>query len=109
MEKIIYNVTVKVDEQICDEWLSWMKSKHIPDVMRTGKFESFRFNRLINRMEEDGVSFTIQYVCQDMKTFHAYQVQDAPKLQKEHTDRYNGRFVAFRTMMELLDENTSDI
>jgi hypothetical protein len=33
---ILYNVTVSVDPEIHDEWLAWMKSKHIPDVLATG-------------------------------------------------------------------------
>ena len=41
---IIYNVTVSlVDQTIHEEWLNWMKTKHIPDVMNTGCFLSNKF------------------------------------------------------------------
>ena len=38
MGKIIYNVTVNIDDSVHDEWLEWMQTQHIPDVMSTGYF-----------------------------------------------------------------------
>ena len=29
---IIYNVTIKIDLDVHDEWLAWMKLEHIPRV-----------------------------------------------------------------------------
>lgn len=101
--KIIYNVTIKLDHQVTEEWLQWMKSVHIPDVMATGMFERYQINRII-KDEPDGITYAIQYVCADMKTLHQYQVKYAQKLQAEHTQRYQGKFVAFRTLMEILDQ-----
>ena len=101
--KILYNVTIKLDTQITEDWLQWMKTVHIPDVMATGMFESFQINRII-KGDEEGVTYAIQYICPDMKTLHQYQVKHAQKLQAEHTQRYQGKFVAFRTLMEILDQ-----
>ena len=35
---IIYNVTVSIDESVKGEWLDWMKTEHIPEVMACGIF-----------------------------------------------------------------------
>ncbi|MBT6516091.1 MAG: DUF4286 family protein, partial [Crocinitomicaceae bacterium] len=35
---IVYSVTVKVNQEIEENWLRWMKEVHIPDVMATGFF-----------------------------------------------------------------------
>ncbi len=35
---IIYNVTVKIDLDVHDLWLKWMKEEHIPRVMETACF-----------------------------------------------------------------------
>lgn len=101
--KIIYNVTIKLDSQVNEEWLHWMKTVHLPEVMATGSFDSFQINRII-KDEPDGITYAIQYVCPDMKTLHQYQVKHAQKLQAEHHQRYQGKFVAFRTLMEILDQ-----
>jgi len=98
---IIYNVTVVIDEDILEEWLNWMQKKHIPDVMATGKFIDGKLSRILAE-EEGGLSFSVQYLCQDMETYDAYQKENAPELQKEHNDRYAGKSVAFRTLLNVL-------
>lgn len=98
---ILYNVTVKVDTEIQEEWLEWMQQKHIPAVMATGKFVEYKLCRILHE-EPDGVTYAIQYFSPDMKTFHQYYAQDAPRLQKAHQDRFGNRFVAIRTLMEVL-------
>ena len=105
MSKIVYNVTVKVDPEVLDDWLDWMKNIHIPDVMATGKFLEYRLQRIINAQEGDNPTYAIQYLCADMATLHQYQIHHAAALQQDHTERYKDRFVAFRTLMEVLDHS----
>jgi hypothetical protein len=101
--KILYNVTIKIDAQIAEEWLDWMKTRHIPDVMATGKFESYRLLKIIGEEDEYGIGFAIQYIAPDIEHFEQYNKECAPSLQKEHTERYQGRYGAFRTLMEVLE------
>ncbi len=98
---ILYNVTVKIETDTHDEWLQWMKNVHIPDVLATGYFTENKLCKLLID-EEDGVTYSIQYFCKDMKTLHEYNVKHAPRLQQEHQEKYDGKFVAFRTLMEVV-------
>lgn len=100
---IIYNVTVKVENEIRDEWVKWMKNKHIPDVMATGCFKEYRFSKILVD-DEDGVNYSIQYLCDSMEMLESYQENHASDLQKEHTLRYTNKFVAFRTLLELEEQ-----
>lgn len=106
---IIYNVTVKVDVNVHADWLRWMRKQHIPDVIATKCFTSCRISRLLSQNEIDGITYSIQYLAPSMKTFHKYQAHYAPKLQKEHLERYGERAVAFRTMMELVEEFIAEV
>ena len=99
---IIYNVTVKIDLDVHDEWLSWMKDKHIPDVLATGKFTENRICKVLEQDESDGITYAIQYTCPGMSEYLAYQRDDAPALQAEHTLKYENKFVAFRTLLRVL-------
>lgn len=99
--KIIYNVTIQVEKDTVEEWLNWMNEVHIPDVMATKMFESYQVSRII-KDEPDGVSFAVQYVCQDMKTLHQYQIHHAQKLQADVKEKFEGKYVAFRTLMEIV-------
>ena len=104
---ILYNVTVSVDEDIAEEWVKWMREKHIPDVMATGKFIESKLSRVLGE-EEGGITYAVQYLCKDRKTFDAYTLEDAPALQKEHSDRYEGKFAAFRTLLNVVHQQKQD-
>lgn len=100
---ILYNVTLSIDQEIAPEWLEWMRHKHIPDVLATGMFHSCRICR-IRGFEEGGISYSIQYVSPDEASYRRYQLEFAPALQQEHSERYKGKFAAFRTELEILEE-----
>ncbi len=101
MGPIIFNVTVKVDSDIQAEWLSWMKAEHIPGVMNTGLFSGNRLCRVLND-ETDGVTFAVQYFCNNLEDFKKYELDFAPSLRKKHYDKYGERALAFRTLLEVI-------
>lgn len=100
---ILYNVTVKIENNAQEEWLHWMKTVHVPEVMATGCFTENKIMRLIQPpMDEEGTTYAFQYFCKDLMTLNHYMKAYAPALQADHTKRYNGLFGAFRTIMELV-------
>lgn len=98
---IIYNVTVNIENDVREEWLNWMKNTHIPDVMATGFFLENKICKVLVD-EEQGTTYSIQYTAASMKDLEEYQKTQAPRLQKEHSERYTGKFVAFRTLLEIV-------
>ena len=61
---LVYNVTVKVDHQIAEEWLDWMRTIHIPNVLATGAFNKCRLSKLDMKEDDEegiGVSLTIEH------------------------------------------------
>lgn len=100
---IIYNVTVNIDDDVHDEWLQWMKLIHIPEVMATGYFLESKMCKILVE-EEQGTSYSIQYTCANMADLKEYQAKYAPELQKKHSEKYANKFVAFRTLLEVIDK-----
>ncbi|MES2629758.1 MAG: DUF4286 family protein [Bacteroidota bacterium] len=98
---ILYNVTVSLDESIHEDWLQWMKDKHVPDVMATGCFIENKMLRLLNE-EDNGITYAMQYLSPDMDTYERYQSEFAPALQHEYRERYKDKFAAFRTILEVV-------
>lgn len=98
---IIYSVTINIDSSVQEDWVKWMKEVHIPDVMNTGLFVENRMLRLLN-VEDEGSTYSIQYMLQSMDDFERYQQEFAPRLQAAHTNRYRDKFVAFRTLLEVI-------
>lgn len=103
MTKILYNVTVIIDDSVKEEWKSWMINTHIPDVMSSGAFETYQMHKVITEGSEGGTTFAIQYLSPSMEEYDRYQMQHAPKLQDDHQKKYAGKFGAFRTLMEVVN------
>ena len=99
---ILYNVTLKVSNDVHADWIKWMQEKHIADVMATGLFMDYRMSRLLGVDDTEGPTYSIQYRLASMKHVEEYQLNGAPKLQKEHVDRYGEQVLAFRTLMEIV-------
>ena len=97
---IIYNITVKVAHEVHDDWMIWMNEIHIPAVMETGFFVDNKFYKVLLQDESDGITYAIQYFCESMGNLQKYQGQHAPRLQKEHIDRYGEKCLTFRTLLE---------
>lgn len=101
---ILYNVTVKIDRESHEDWVSWMQKVHIPDVMATGLFLEYRMGRLLGMDEPDGVTYAIQYYAADLASLQQYQAHFAAKLQADVNEKFQGKFVAFRTILEIVDK-----
>lgn len=97
----IYNVTVSIDKELAEEWLTWMKTVHIPDVLNTGHFTDNKICKVLN-VNDDGETFSVQYSFNSMEDIEAYQKNHAPRLQAEHSKRYEGKYAAFRTLLEIV-------
>ena len=99
---IIYNVTVKVEHSIHNEWLEWMRSKHIPNVMQIKCFSNFQMLKVLEQDEKESTTYTIQYFCDKMEKYVRYKKEFAPSLQAEHYEKFRDKFVAFRTLMKIV-------
>lgn len=98
---ILYNVTVNIDNTVEKEWLNWMTTTHINDVMQTGCFVRNLLCK-INAETEGGTSYSIQYFCKTQADLDHYLNHHAAKLQQEHATKYQGKFAAFRTLLEVI-------
>lgn len=102
---LLYNVTITIDTDTADQWVKWMTETHIPDVMMTGMFISYRMGRLLSHEHQDSEIFTVQYLAADMDHLQRYLEEFAPALQQEIKVHFEGKYAAFRTVMELVDHN----
>ncbi|RMA66217.1 DUF4286 family protein [Ulvibacter antarcticus] len=99
----IYNVTINIEESIHHEWLEWMKSEHIPDMLATKKFSKALMTRVQINEEMGGITYSIQYRTDSKSTLDKYYSEDAPRLRTQ-SKRFEGKFVAFRTELEVISE-----
>lgn len=98
---IIYNVTINIDNDVREEWLNWMKTVHIPEVMATGYFLDYKICKVLVD-EEQGTTYSVQYTAASMQDVTEYREQHSPRLQKVTNERYGSKMVSFRTLLEVV-------
>ncbi|HRP52836.1 MAG TPA: DUF4286 family protein [Fluviicola sp.] len=101
MEHIIYNVTVSIDPLIEMDWVQWMRETHIPDVMKTGCFLECRMSKM-HEQEDGACTYAMTYVAYSQQHIETYQTQHAARLQVDHKNRFEGRFAAFRSTLQVI-------
>jgi hypothetical protein len=100
---IIYNITIKVDWRIHEDWLPWMRGQHIPEVMASGCFTGHRMVRLLETDDTEGPTYAIQYFANGLPEYRHYLQQYAPLLRQKTHEAWGDNYVAFRSVMEVLD------
>lgn len=98
---LLYNVTVIIEEASVDEWLQWMNEIHIPEVMATNHFVSYRLLKVLDSPNE-GLTYCVQYVAENIADYEAYRENHAPALQAKLQVKYENKLVTFRTLMEFV-------
>lgn len=100
----IYNVTVNIEEAVHLDWLNWMKETHIPAMLATGKFTKAKLCKVLVEEEMGGVTYSVQYETPNKETLAVYYSEDADRLRQETNKLFAGKFVTFRTELEVLGE-----
>ena len=103
----IYNVTTNIDKSIQTDWLKWMKEKHIPDMLATGKFSNAKMSQVLIDEEMGGTTYSVQYTTDSLETLHEYYNENAQKLRNESMMLFKDKFVAFRTELKIINEQFS--
>ena len=96
----IYNITIKVNNSIVEEWLKWQREEHIPEIMSTGLFDQYKFFRLLDQDDAEGPTFVIQYHTADRKNYDQYINEHAPVLKEKAIAKWANGFIAFRSLLE---------
>jgi hypothetical protein len=97
---IIYNVTIKVDVSIADEWLQWLFDEHIPDMMQTRCFSSHKVVRLLEVDDTEGPTFAVQYNADSKADYNRYIQLHALEMRQRSNDKWGNQFIAFRSVMQ---------
>jgi hypothetical protein len=99
---IIYNVTVKVEQSIAELWLRWLLDEHIPDMLQTNCFVDYKVVRLLEVDDTEGPTYAVQYYANSKADYNRYLEMHAPKMRRLSFDKWGERFIAFRSVMEVV-------
>lgn len=99
---VIYNVTVKVEWSIHEDWLYWMQHEHLPEVLATGCFIKSQLTRILETDDKDGPTYATQYFAENKSDYERYIELHSILMRQKAFDKWGERFIAFRSLMEIV-------
>ena len=100
---LIYSVTVSVENEIAPDWLDWMQSSHLPEVMQTGCFVKYQFHRLVEPIfEPDTVTYNVLYFVESQAQLDVYRNDHSPRLRHHVYLRYGQKTTAIRSVLAII-------
>jgi len=99
---IIYNVTIKVDWSVHDQWLRWMKEEKLPGMLATPFFYEYRMVRLLETDDTDGPTYAVQYAAHSLKEYNRYITSHLIKHSQMEAGLWGNKAVHFSTVMEVV-------
>lgn len=80
------------------DWLQWMKTQHIPDVLSTGLILSAQ---ALQSRDQKGLYY-FNYHFKSMQEYQQYHEEHGPSLKAHTQERYGGKFVASRQLLNIV-------
>lgn len=99
---IIYNMTIKVEQQIGDAWLQWLLNEQIPTIMATRCFVDYKVVRLLEVDDSEGPTYAVQYFAGSKADYNRFITIHLAKMQKLSFEKWGDRFIAFNSVMEVV-------
>ena len=99
----IYNVTIKVDNNIKHEWLQWLKEEHIPDMIGTGCFTEASILHLLETDDSEGPTYAVQFKAESKSLYNQYIEIFAGTIRQKSFDKWGNKFIEFRSIMQVVN------
>jgi hypothetical protein len=99
---IVYNVTVQVDKTAASNWVEWMQLEHIPEILALDLFHEAKLFRLLEQDETESITYVAQYASKTYQAYESYIQNHAPAMREKGLAKFAGKFIAMRTVMELV-------
>jgi hypothetical protein len=100
---IVYNITIKVIPDIEEAWIQWQQREHIPQIMALGLFTEWKMFRLLEQDDSEGCTFIVQFFAPTKAHYQRYIDEYAGTLRQQSFDKWGNQFIAFRTVMEIVN------
>lgn len=97
---IIFNTTYTVEQADARNFVIWIHQTMVPRAVHGGRLQSPRLARVLSHHDEQSECFCLQFEVEDTASLHQWYVEQGKALAQELNQLFDGRVVAFSTLME---------
>lgn len=111
--RILYEVTLEIDEDIVEAYLAWIRAGHIQEVMALPGFVGWRMSvseddaaKTMGKQGQKRVVFVENYEVASRKALEDYFTKYAQGIRDDHTRMWDGKFAASRRILHQFGQQT---
>ena len=76
---------------------------HVPEVLATNCFTKATIVRLLEIDDSEGPTYAVQYLAESKASYNLYIEKYAGLLRQKSFERWGGQFIAFRSLMHVVN------
>ncbi|NDV77641.1 DUF4286 family protein [Dysgonomonas sp. 511] len=100
---IIFNTTFHVEDDVCEQYLTFMKDIYIAEALTSGFLHEPRFARIHAQHEEGGISYSLQFKVKNVDTLNHWYATHGQALQDKLTGQFGNKALGFVTLLEEIE------
>ena len=98
---ILYNITFNVEDDIKEQWLSYMEENFIPAMIKSGLLETPVLSELLLD-EPQGTSYALHFQVKDMDALRRFQRKEWRPILEALYKKFGDKVVFFPTEMKVI-------
>ena len=103
MEKIVYNITVKVGKSIDRLWLQWLTKEIAPEMIGTRCFTKFTLLKLLDLDDAEGNTYAVQFFSKSQDDYEQYMKSFGGGFIEKSRTKWGEQTISFETVMQVVD------
>ncbi|MDE1191209.1 MAG: DUF4286 family protein [Arachidicoccus sp.] len=98
----LYNITIKIEQSIHEDWLAWMKDIYIPKLLSFARFTGYKFYRILQLDDTDGPTYALQLFADEMKCYDEFITLHHKEIEHMQQQAWGSHMLTFSTLMEIV-------
>lgn len=99
---IVFNTTFHVEEEIHDEFVTYVLQHFIPMSTQSGLLTNPRFSRVFGKEEEPGHSFALEFQVINLDDLELWNKQESGAIYSPLLDKFKEKMAGFSTVMQTI-------
>ncbi len=99
---IIYNTTFNVAPGKEEIFIEFLKQEYILDCLNSKLVRNPKFMKLLGDLPDEGSTYSLQFDCQNIDDYMAFETEDVPVLQDGIIEKYGDQILFFTSVLEVI-------
>lgn len=99
---IIYNTTFNIAPGLEGTFIDFLKEEYVLDCLNTQLVKNPKFMKLLGDLPDEGSTYSLQFDCDHIEDYLAFEADHAESLQGEVVKRFGEGCLFFSSVLQVL-------